>query len=593
MLERVRLLPKQYKFIRDIRTRYFLNSGCYRGGKTRSLCYKVVFRASFPGAVEVISRKWYTALMNSTMKTLLEPDGSLPPVLPEELIEHHDKDRHVIQIRGGGQIMYTGMDDPNKVKSVNATGWSMDEATDFTVADFQMADSRISVPIPDLPNQMNFVTNPGAPTHWLCELFGIGAFTDPSRPGETRVMTNSVFENAFLPADYVRSMLHRTGADYSRNVLGQWVGSDALVYASFDRGRHVVDRRIGFGNDRSTRYFLAYDDGFTDPSVFLVFQVCGERTLHIVEEWYKTDTLMSDRVDVARSLCERYGTNTIVADSAAATAIAEFRNAGMDVHGADKNILEGVKLVNQVIADGRLLFDPNATATIGEIESYERKMNRVTGEYDEKPSPYCADHAMDAMRYGVVFRFSKEKVLTPSISRRTMVPPFEFDPATTLTLCSVYYDGGTFSCVWIAYFGEMIYVVKDYEHRYKSLQSNVDSAKEISDSLPIPPYVYLMNADAFDTEKFGALPAGFVVRRAGLNVLPALEGGNVWNLVEDARHKLETGKLKLWTGCTSAYDALTSCRFKPGTTVIEETKDTGMLHAILNAIAFPKRSKPK
>ena len=76
------LLPAQLDFIRA-REREVLYSGAFGAGKTRALCMKLVSRlVGRPGAREGLARKHLVSLKATTLRTLLEQDGNLPPVLP-------------------------------------------------------------------------------------------------------------------------------------------------------------------------------------------------------------------------------------------------------------------------------------------------------------------------------------------------------------------------------------------------------------------------------------------------------------------------------------------------------------------------------
>ena len=86
------LLPKQYDFVRSD-AREVLYSGAYAAGKTRALCYRLVSRAQVVGSREGICRKHLVTLRASTLRTLLEPDGSAPAVLPPGTYEWNKSNR--------------------------------------------------------------------------------------------------------------------------------------------------------------------------------------------------------------------------------------------------------------------------------------------------------------------------------------------------------------------------------------------------------------------------------------------------------------------------------------------------------------------
>ena len=86
---KVDLLPAQLDFIRA-KQREVLYSGAFGAGKTRALCMKLVTRlVGNPGAREGLARKHLVSLKATTLRTLLEQDGKLPPVLPAGTYEHN------------------------------------------------------------------------------------------------------------------------------------------------------------------------------------------------------------------------------------------------------------------------------------------------------------------------------------------------------------------------------------------------------------------------------------------------------------------------------------------------------------------------
>ena len=115
--QEIRLLPKQAYFLKA-NNKEILYSGGYGSGKSRVLCYKIVQHAMIPGALIGLFRKERTSLMATTMRTLLESESGLPPVLPPGTYEHN-KQNSIIKIKGGGQIYYSGFDSDIKLRSLN------------------------------------------------------------------------------------------------------------------------------------------------------------------------------------------------------------------------------------------------------------------------------------------------------------------------------------------------------------------------------------------------------------------------------------------------------------------------------------------
>jgi phage terminase large subunit len=326
-------------------------------------------------------------LKKSTLKTLLDGDGDRPPVLPPGSYTHNKAEK-TIRIKGGGEILYFGMDDPGKLGSLNLTGIATDELVQFTRDDWTWMQGRARVPIDGLPNQLYGATNPGAPSHWLVELFGLALGHRP-KPGY-RVIRTRTTDNPSLPRDYVDTVRDLPGVAYKRFFLGEWAGADGLVYDTFDREKHV---RVRSGPWKRT--ILGIDEGYTNPFVVLVGRIDGDGRLHIEAEHYESKLVRDQKVEIVRRLSE--GAESVMVDPSAAELIETLHNAGVPVKPADNDIDGGCHRVRARLADPgdgkpRLTADPACENLVREFESYEYKPDT------DKPKKEF-DHAMDALRY--------------------------------------------------------------------------------------------------------------------------------------------------------------------------------------------------
>lgn len=397
----VHLLPKQLDFLHST-AREVGYSGAFGAGKTRALCYRAVARASRPGAREALVRKHLTALKATTLKTLLEPEGDLPPVLPAGSYEHNKADK-TIRIRGGGEIVYFALDDPDKVGSFNLSGCGIDEVVELAERDYTQLRGRIRLQIDGLPNQIYWACNPGPPTHFIAERFGLALGARPA-DGCEAIQTTSR-ENTFLPADYLADLETFTGVAHKRYVLGLWVGSEGLVYDSWNRSEHVRSRPPA----ELVRWIIGLDDGYTNPMAAILIGLDPDDRLHVLEERYRSGLAMSEKVRHVSELEARVRAaggrlEMIIADPAAAQLIREVRDAGLPVTDkVDKSIFDGIQQVQQrlrVQGDGlpRLTVEPTCVNVQREVETYEWR-ERSGVRIDEPIKAH--DHALDALRYAV------------------------------------------------------------------------------------------------------------------------------------------------------------------------------------------------
>ena len=375
--------------------REVLYSGAFGAGKSRALCWKLVTRASVPGAIELLVRKTNVALKRSTMKTLLEPDGDLPPVLPPGTYSHN-KSMQTIRIHGGGEIMYFGLDDPGKIGSTPATGVAIDEATELTEKDYTALRGRIRVKVAGLPRQMYSATNPGAPSHHLAQRFGLAADYQPAP--DTRVISTRTADNFFLPQDYVDDLNTFRGVARKRYVEGMWVAAEGLVYP--DLLECVVahsEPPMGLGDYEDVG---GIDFGWEAPFCALLGRIYtpddGVPVLYIYAERYERKVSLADHAAALAKM--PYGMGAIwAADAEDPEAIRDLQMAGLRVVKAKKGVKLGIGAVNGLISSGRLYISADCTNLIRESEMY------AYPEDSEAEKPVKGfDHAMDALRYLVM-----------------------------------------------------------------------------------------------------------------------------------------------------------------------------------------------
>jgi PBSX family phage terminase large subunit len=391
---RFKALPKQKTFLRS-EARYALYSGAVGSGKTTALCLRSLMRACMPGAREGLCRKYLSDLKATTLKTLLEGDGGMPPILPPGTYEHHKSDK-IIRIHGGGEICYFGIVDASesksKIGSRNLTGCGIDQAEELAVADWSAINDRCRVPVAGLNAQVYAACNPGPPSHFLAERFGLALGHQCWKDHEA--VTTAAADNTHLPPEYLASLNLRTGLAHKRFVLGLWVGSDGLVYDRWDRSAHVRDDEREPG-----RVIIGVDDGYTNPFVALRCHIDGDGRIHIAEEVYERNLVPEDRVERIKALAPPNVAESVIVDPSAADLIEMLRRAGYHVIAANNEVFDGIGRVQQRLelpGDGRyrLTVDPRCRNTMTEFETYEWK--------DGKDEPIkTSDHAMDAIRYVV------------------------------------------------------------------------------------------------------------------------------------------------------------------------------------------------
>ena len=379
----VDVLPKQDLFLRSS-AKELLYSGAWGSGKTRALCYKALIQASKPGAVVGLCRKTFASLQNTTLTTLLQPQGNLPPVIPQAWYKHN-RQKHVISLFGGGQIIYFGVDDLTRVRSLGLSDVCIDEAIEIDEEHWEWLKGRCRLPGP-FTRQISAATNPGHPGHFLYK-----RFYQEDKPGRQVIHTTSL-ENVFLPADVIAEYKKLEGIYYKRYVLGEWCAFEGLVYPAI--GRCFVEP-LDVVAEAS---YGGVDFGWNDPFCALAGSVYhdeqGRQMLYIWYERYKRETSIEQHAAALPQGVVWY------ADTESPENIVKLRAAGHKVRLATKHILPGVTAVNARIYSGRMLISKRCVAVRAEADAYRYPEKEGVYEGDKPVDKF--NHAMDSLRYLVM-----------------------------------------------------------------------------------------------------------------------------------------------------------------------------------------------
>ncbi len=394
---RHKLLPKQDELIYSTE-RHTVYSGAVGAGKSRSLCIDALIHcAGRPETRYGLFRKTRAALVKSTIKTLLAGDGFAPPVLPHGSYVHN-KQLGEVQLKGGGLIIYSGVESPEAVRSMNLTRAGIDEVTELSFDDYNAVDDRVRVDVGE-PLRVLSATNPGTPSHWLARMMGLSP-QKQTPDQDCKIILTKTEDNTYLPASYIRSFDRHKGTLYYRRMfLGEWCGSEGLVYDKWDRSSHAVVR-----HGACKRRIVGVDEGYTDPFAVVVVEVDPDGRAHVAREFYDTQLVQAEKIAAVREAWK--GEGEVVVDSAAPDLIESLRRAGIPALACDKgpgSIEFGINLVQSRLAkqgDGlpRLSVDPSCINTVREFETYEWKK----GAHGLRDVPLdMNNHALDALRYAV------------------------------------------------------------------------------------------------------------------------------------------------------------------------------------------------
>ena len=367
--------------------RYLVLKGGSGAGKSHFACQKILYRTmTEKGHRFLIIRKVKDTIRKSVFQLFQD-------YISKWNLSGEFKINKTIQtitfLGNGNQILFCGVDDPEKLKSMEGiTGIWIEEATELAMKDFEEIDRRLRG-IFHTYMQIILTYNPILKTNWTHKRF-FEHLTDEDRE-DIIILTTTYHDNIFILNDkaYIRLLEGYTGNNRKVYTLGQYGHLENAVYTNW---RMIDDKDFP---DDEPDYGL--DFGFIAPMALVKVVVDMEkRKIYLHEEYYKTrKTIKLFAEDIEeKGLKEK----RFIADSEAPDKIEELINdyGYSYIEGANKNkgsVIAGIDFINQF----EILITKSSTNIKREIEGYERKKDKE-GTVLEQPEK-GVDHAMDAFRY--------------------------------------------------------------------------------------------------------------------------------------------------------------------------------------------------
>lgn len=371
MKRRIELSATQMDFV-TCQDRFTAFIGGIGSGKTFAGCVKDMISAQEPGSLGLVVAPTYPMLRDATLRTFLEvADGAF---------DNFNKSEMTMHIRGGGEILFRSADNPDRLRGPNLHWAHIDEGAMCPPGTFEVIIGRLRA---DGRAGPCWITTTPNGRNWLYQ-----------RRDQFTIFRARTRDNPYLSPEFVSSLERSYTGEFARQELeGEFVSMEGLVYAAFREGLHVAARP----DSEMTTWYLAMDEGYTNPAVILLVGEDSDGRLHIAREYYERGKLQKDVVATARAWADEHHVDMAAVDAAAAGLIADLRDVGISARPHKGRVLDGIAAVQaylKVQGDGkaRLTVDPSCVNTINEFESYIWKPDK-----DEPVKEN--DHAMDAIRY--------------------------------------------------------------------------------------------------------------------------------------------------------------------------------------------------
>ena len=305
-----------------------------------------------------------------------------------------------ITYRNGYQIIFAGLDDVEKLKSlVPARGVFTDvrveEATETERDTIKQLLKRQRGGDPSVPKRLVISFNPILQSHWIYKEYFSGiAWADDQREYSSdglSILKTTYADNAYLTTDDVRD-LEGEADTYYRDVytLGKWGVLGNVIFQNWR-----VEDLSGMA-DQFTNSHIGLDYGFSsDPAALVVTHYDPKRKMiYLYNEHYETG-LTNDAL--AQEVLGKTGDERmVICDSSEPKSIAELQQYGVRAFGARKgqdSVEHGIQWLQQqtIVIDSRCINARN------EFSTYHWK--RDAGGYPMRKPVDKNNHLIDALRY--------------------------------------------------------------------------------------------------------------------------------------------------------------------------------------------------
>lgn len=311
---------------------------------------------------------------------------------------HHTE--MVITADNGYQILFAGLDDTEKLKSITPekgviTDVRIEEATEVTRDDVKQLIKRQRGGDPAVPKRLTMSFNPILRNHWIFEDYfapvGWGDDQTEYVDGRLTILKTWYVHNRFLTPDDVYDLEHEED-EYYRDVYtwGNWGVLGDVIFTNWEV-RDLSDMHNQFTNRRN-----GLDFGFSnDPAAMPVTHYDPKKKIiYIYNELYERG-LTNDVL--AGEVIGLIGRDLVTCDSAEPKSIAELRAYGVNAVGAKKgrdSVLHGIQWLQQQT----IIIDKRCVNTQNEFRAYQWRKDK-DGNAMRQPVDRN-NNIIDGLRYG-------------------------------------------------------------------------------------------------------------------------------------------------------------------------------------------------
>lgn len=400
----------------DWNSQMYLFVGGYGSSKSDNAFVKVILKCfKEAGRIVLVVRRHKTSLRNSSYSLSKK---IIKRMNAEHLVNFYDSRLEAV-FSNGSKIIYTGIDDPEKIKSVdNVSIVVCEEASEISYAVFSELLGRIRHM--EFSNHFILMSNPVGYNNWLYQHFFKRKITDEN--GEEivnvvlddeelykkrEIIHNNVYyhhsivdDNAFVPEDYKNRLEDMKNYDpdkYRIGRLGRFGLTGIRLFPQFKKlSPDKIEKQM---ENKALSFYSGLDFGFvTSYNAYVYVAVdMKNRDLYILEEYYSKEKTNDQIADDLSKMNIKH--RLITADSAEPKTIAYLKKRGFKVRPCKK--YQGSKLANikKIKMFRNIYCSTKCKNVIEELEGLTFQTDRDGNIIEDKLS--IDAHTLDAIAYAL------------------------------------------------------------------------------------------------------------------------------------------------------------------------------------------------
>lgn len=396
---------KQLKILAFPYSRYdaLICDGAIRSGKTSFMTISYV-----NSAMERFNNQDFIIVGNSVEavnRNVIEPYKGLGYAKKRYKVDYN-RGRHILTVKNAvseNRFHVFGANNERSyepIQGMTAAGCMVDEVAICNKKAVEVAISRCSVD----GSLLWFNCNPSYPTHWFREEWILKA-----KEKNALYLNFTMNDNPSL-SDKIKERYNRmyTGVFHDRYIKGLWVVAEGLIYQFDSPEEYTVPENEALGifkdekgeeHQEGGHWFISIDYGITNPFAALLWRLKDD-TAYCVDEYYfdskkkgRSKTDLEHYQSVVELAGDRFIEGIYIDPSASSFKQEIWRGNRFDVYDADNSVVEGIRITDGLLHNGKVKISEKCSNVIMEMQQY-----RWDDDGKDKPIKEC-DHAMDSMRY--------------------------------------------------------------------------------------------------------------------------------------------------------------------------------------------------